>query len=171
MAHAKRIQVGLGKENRWASRPTPGSHKWKSSIAVVTALRDVLGLVGNAKEAKKVMVDGLLLVDGVVEKNHKRGLGLMDVIELPRLKKSYRVVPTKKGLEIIEIDSKDSKVKLCRVVGKRTVSGGRTQLSFHDGTTVLDEKKEFKVNDTAVLSLPDRKVKKQIGRASCRERV
>jgi ribosomal protein S4E len=26
----------------------------------------------------------------------------------------------------------------------------------------LDEKKEFKVNDTAVLSLPDRKVKKRI---------
>lgn len=162
MAHAKRIGAGYGKGARWVSRPSPGSHEWKTSMTLVTVLRDVLGYADNAVEARKIVIDGLVLVDGVIERNEKCGVGLMDLIEFPKIKKAYRVVPIKKGNELLEVDLKESKLKLCKVVGKRTTDKGAVQISFHDGTTMLDEKKEFNVNDTAVLSLPERKIKKRI---------
>lgn len=162
MTHAKGIGTGKGKNAKWAVRPSPGPHPWRKSITLVTVLRDILGHADNGREAKKIVKDGLVLVDGVVERNHKRGVGLMDVLELPKIKKAYRVIPTSKGLQLTEADSKESKIKLCKITGKRTITKGGTQLSFHDGTTLIDGKKEFNVNDTAVISLPERKIKKRV---------
>jgi len=162
MSHSKRIATGDGKTSKWISKPSPGSHPEKNSMTLVTLLRDTLKYANNSREAKKIINDGLVLVDSTIEKNHKSGVGLMDVIELPKIKKAYRIIPTKKGMQLAEIGEKDAKIKLCKVVGKQNIKNGAIQLSFHDGTTIMDEKKQFKVNDTAVITLPDRKIKKKI---------
>jgi len=49
----------------------------------------------------------------------------MDVIEIPTLSKHYRMVPGKKGLELKEIDEKESGIKPCRVIGKTKVKDGK----------------------------------------------
>jgi len=156
--HTKRIAVGYGKENKWVSTPNPGAHSRAESIPLILVVRDILGYADTSREAKKIIHDGFVSVDKKARRDHKYGVGLMDVIEIPTLSKHYRMVPGKKGLELKEIDEKESGIKPCRVIGKTKVKDGKIQLNLHDGGAVLTDKDEYKINDTVVIKLPERKL-------------
>jgi small subunit ribosomal protein S4e len=160
--HTKRIAVGYGKENKWVSTPNPGAHTRKESIPLILVVRDILGFADTSREAKKIIHDGLVSVDKKVRRDHKYGVGLMDVIEIPTISKHYRMVPGKKGLEMKEIDEKESSIKPCRVIGKTVVKGGKIQLILHDGGALLADKDDYKTNDTIVIKLPERKMSEAI---------
>jgi len=168
MTHAKSIAHGAagggkgGKGARWATVARPGAHSKKDSIPLTTLVRDVLGLAGNAREARKILSQGSVLVDGRKVCDAKAAVGLMDVVEVPKIKKTFRILPGPKGVYPLEIDSKEAKLKPCRVVGKNNVAGGKTQLALHDGGTMLSDDATVKVNDTLVLTLPERKVSQKI---------
>jgi len=156
--HTKRLAIGYGKETRWVVTPNPGAHARKDSIPLLLVVRDIVGYADTGKEAKKIIEDGLVLVDKKVRRDHKFGAGLMDVIEIPKLKKHYRVLPGEKGLTLKEIDEKESHIKPCKITGKRTVSDGKTQLSLHDGATIIADKDGYKTSDTIIVELPARKI-------------
>jgi small subunit ribosomal protein S4e len=160
--HTKRIAVGYGKENKWVTTPNPGAHTRKESIPLILVVRDILGYADTSREAKKIIHDGLVSVDKKVRRDHKYGVGLMDVIEIPAISKHYRMIPGKKGLEMKEIDEKDSGIKPCRIIGKTKIKGGKIQLIFHDGGALLVDKDEYKTNDTIVIKLPERKMSEAI---------
>jgi len=160
--HTKRIAIGYGKENKWVSTPNPGAHTRKESIPLILVVRDILGYADTSREAKKIIHDGLVSVDKKVRRDHKYGVGLMDVIEIPIISKHYRMIPGKKGLEMKEIDEKESSIKPCRVIGKTVVKGGKIQLILHDGGALLAGKDEYKTNDTIVIKLPERKMSEAI---------
>jgi len=160
--HTKRIAVGYGKENKWVATPNPGAHTRKESIPLILVVRDILGYADTSREAKKIIHDGLVSVDKKVRRDHKYGVGLMDVIEIPLISKHYRMIPGKKGLEMKEIDEKESSIKPCRVIGKTKVKGGKIQLILHDGGALLSDKDEYKTNDTIVIKLPERKMSEAI---------
>lgn len=160
--HTKRIAVGYGKENKWVATPNPGAHIRTESTPLILVVRDILGYADTSREAKKIIRDGLVSVDKKVRRDHKYGIGLMDVIEIPTLSKHFRMIPGKKGLEMKEIDEKDSGIKPCRVIGKTKVKGGKTQLALHDGGSLLTDKDEYKTNDTVVINLPERKMSEAI---------
>jgi small subunit ribosomal protein S4e len=160
--HTKRIAIGYGKENKWVSTPNPGAHTRKESIPLILVVRDILGFADTSREAKKIIHDGLVSVDKKVRRDHKYGVGLMDVIEIPTISKHYRMVPGKKGLEMKEIDEKESSIKPCRVIGKTVVKGGKIQLVLHDGGALLADKDDYKTNDTIVIKLPERKMSEAI---------
>jgi small subunit ribosomal protein S4e len=160
--HTKRIAVGYGKENKWVATPNPGAHPRNESIPLLLIVRDILGYADTSKEAKKIIHDGLVSVDKKARRDHKYSAGLMDVIEIPTLSKHYRLVPGKKGLELKEIDEKDSNIKPCRIINKTKVRGGKTQIALHDGGTILADTDEYKTNDTLVIKLPERKMSETI---------
>ncbi|MBR9689475.1 MAG: 30S ribosomal protein S4e [Candidatus Altiarchaeota archaeon] len=159
--HTKRVTSptfwGAGRKNFvWITSPAPGPHPAKMSIPLQVLIRDVLKLVRTGREARAAIHEGHVLVDGVIRKEHKFPVGLMDVISFPALKKQYRTVPYDKGLKVIEISDKDSKVKPVRVVTKQAVSGGKIQVTSHDGGNYLGV--SAKVGDT--LLIKDKKVNK-----------
>ncbi|MFH1722532.1 MAG: 30S ribosomal protein S4e, partial [Candidatus Altiarchaeota archaeon] len=78
----------------------------------------------------------------------------------PKIKKQYRVIPTPKGVRLKEIDSKQSQIKICKIKGKTKVKTGATQLNLHDGTNLIVQEDKFKVNDSLLINLPDRKIQK-----------
>ena len=154
--HTKSIAVGGVKGKKWTVTPR-GPHPKSESMPLLSVLRD-LKYADNAVEAKKIIVKGMILVDGKKVKNPVHGVGLMDSISLPTIKKNYRIMPVKHGLIPKEIHEKDTKVKLCRVIGKTLLSGNKLQLNLHDGTNILSDTK-VKVGDTVVLEVPSRKIK------------
>ena len=160
--HTKRIAIGYGKENKWVATPNPGAHAREESLPLILVVRDMLRYADTSREAKKIIHDGLVSVDKKIRRDHKYGVGLMDVVEIPLLSKHYRMVPGKKGLELKEIDEKDSGIKPCRVVGKNKVKGGKVQLVLHDGGALLADKDEYQTNDTVVMELPERKLSQAI---------
>jgi small subunit ribosomal protein S4e len=112
-----------------------------------------LHLADNAKEAKRILHDGHVTVNGRVVKNHKAQVGSFDVFTAAG--RSYRVLPNPRGKhELTEIDEEDAKRKLARIDNITVVRGGKLQYNLHDGTNVV-LKEKYSTGDSLVFSLPD----------------
>tara|TARA_Y200000002_G_scaffold138925_1_gene114536 strand:- start:1039 stop:1623 length:585 start_codon:yes stop_codon:yes gene_type:complete len=122
-------------------------------------LRDVLGVAQNRREAKKILHSKLVKVDGAIETDIGRGVGLMDVLTVGDV--SYKcVLDTNGKLRYRTIPAKEASTKICRVMGKTTIKGAKTQVHLHDGRNLLfNENPEYKTGDSLVISLPDQEVK------------
>ncbi len=145
----------------WVVKPRPGPHKKFESIPLLILIRDILKLADTGKEAKSIVKSKEILVDGKARRDQKYSVGLMDVIDIAKIKKTYRIVPTKKGLGLIEILSNEAKLKLCRINRKNLMRGGKLQLGLHDGRTLLidsKQKMEFKTGDSLLIEIPSQKI-------------
>jgi len=147
------------KERTWTIRPSPGPHPLEKSIALGIIVRDYLNLTDTQREAKTVISNGEIIVDGVVRKSNKFPCGLMDVISIPKMKKDYRILFDQRGkLELVPITSKDAAWKLCRIENKTIIKGKQIQLNLHDGQNTLIKKDEYKTGDVLKISFKDKKI-------------
>lgn len=147
---------GLGTKKETFVVTPRGPHSKANCIPLQVVLRDLLGYAKTSKEAQSILSQGKILVDGKPGKDRKFGIGLMDVLEIPDIKKIFRVEVRKSGLVLNETNV--SNKKLCKIIGKTSIKGGKTQLNFHDGRNVLVDKVPYKVGDTLEISLKDSKI-------------
>ena len=151
----KRVAVPR-KDNVWLVKPSAGPHPASEGMAILVALRDYLGVVRDSREGKKILKMGEILVDGRKVGDYKFPVGFMDVIEIPKLGKKFLVIFDNRGY--LRLEETDRDYKLCKVKRKVTVAGGKTQITLHDGRTMLVDPGLCKVGDTLKVSLKDRKV-------------
>lgn len=146
------------KDKRFVVTSRPGPHPKGRCIPSAVLLRDTLGIVKTLREAKWAIYSGRVRVDGAVRKSLHHGAGLMDVVSLEGVPSSYRLVP-KKGalLHPRPIPESEADRKLCKVTSKCTIKGGRMQLGFHDGRTVITETAAG-VGDTCVMRVPSQEI-------------
>ncbi|MHB8604262.1 MAG: 30S ribosomal protein S4e [Thermoplasmatota archaeon] len=147
------------KTSTWVPKPIPGPHAAAASLPLAVVLRDYLHLCDTAREARKLIQDGNVLVDGKPAFSLKQVAGLMDVISIPKNEAYYRVVLDKHGrIVLAEITAAAAQWKLSRIEGKTTIAGGVTQLNLHDGRNVLvKDAKAYRTGDVLKLHLPDQK--------------
>ena len=146
------------KEKRFVVTVRPGPHPKQYSIPSAVFLRDTLKIVTSLREAKASIYGGKILVDGVKRKSLHYGIGLMDVVELENVSDVYRLVPSEGILlKPIKISDSEKSKKLCKVTSKCSIKGGKTQLGFHDGRTLISEE-SVNVGDTCLLQFPDQKI-------------
>ncbi len=151
------------KSYAWFTKPTPGPHSNESSIPIRVALRDYLSVGHTAREVDHIIVGGNVLVDGEVRREPKFPIGLMDVVQLPALNSSYRVLLDKRGrLILVKIPQEEASTKLCRVIRKQTIRGKKVHLTFHDGKTASGDLNSFKPGDVAKLELPGVKISERL---------
>lgn len=147
------------KEYVWAYKPRPGPHRASVAVPIAMALRDMLRVAGNAREAERLVFSRSVLVDGRIVTDPKFPVGLMDVLTLGSTKQSFRMLLDGRGkLTLLPIESSEAAWKLCRVRGKGTVRGGKFQVRLHDGRTILLAKSEYATGTTLKLALPMQKV-------------
>lgn len=130
-------------------------------MPLLLVVRDMLKLADNAREAKRIVHEGEVLVNGKVRRDQKFGVGIFDTIAIPRLKSYYMVILDKKGnLSLVGIDEEAASKKLCRVENKRMVKGGRIQLNLHDGRNLLPGEfgKEIRTHDSLLISVPGNEI-------------
>jgi small subunit ribosomal protein S4e len=147
------------REAKFVVCPNPGPHPKKKCIPLAVLVRDILGLVDNYKEAKVMIKQRKILVDGKARKAENYGVGLMDPVIIGD--RTYRVVPSKFGLKIIEIPSKESGLKLVKIANRGSY-GKKLQLQLHDGRTMLTTDKKLEVGDSLLISVPDNKIQKHL---------
>ncbi|MGQ9719638.1 MAG: 30S ribosomal protein S4e [Nitrososphaerales archaeon] len=141
----------------------PGPHPKEESYPVALLIRDILGLVKTYREAKTVIHEGKIIVDGIPRKKPDFSVGLMDVVEIPSIGKIFRLVPILGNpLYPIAIDGSEKSLKLCKVMVKKTVDGGRTQYGFHDGRSIVGDGMELNLDDTCLMETPSQKVIKSV---------
>ena len=155
----------------WATRTRPGPHPRENSLPLVMALREILGYAKTSREAIHIINTGRVKVDGTVRKDHRFALGLMDVLQIEGTAQNFRILPKPNtGLTPTPIEQKESGFKLCKIVGKKTVSGGKTQLNFHDGRNLILQARDprqktgedYTVGAAIQLALPGQKIIGQV---------
>ncbi len=147
---------------RWAIKPSPGPHSADRSMPLAAVIRDVLGYAKTLKEARFIIGQGQVKVDGVVRRDYKYPVGLMDVVEIVPTGEAYRVVPDNvKFLKLIKIDKSEAKLKICRIENKTAVKGGLIQLNLHDGRNYVvnqDEASKYETLGSVLIDLEEGKI-------------
>lgn len=159
--HLKRIAAPTAspvarKTHVWLQKPNAGPHGKKNSLALGTLLVEQLHLCETQRLAKKLVTQSKILVDGRKVSSVKFPLGLMDILSVPALQKHYLVLAKSGRLIAVPITEQQAQTKLCRVMDKTVLSGGRIQLHLHDGRNlmIVREEDRFKTGDTIKLAVP-----------------
>ncbi|UAL07531.1 MAG: 30S ribosomal protein S4e [Candidatus Methanogranum gryphiswaldense] len=143
----------------WATKQSPGAHSVESSMPAVLILRDMIGVCDTAREAKRIIGNRELIVDGKAVKNPKAPVGVMDTIVIPKMGLAFRMLLSEKGKFIlVPISADEAKVKLCRIEDKTTVKDGKFQINLSGGRNIILDKNDYKVGDTLKIEVPDQKV-------------
>ena len=163
--HLKRVTSpkswGLPRRERvFITRPKPSGHPLDMGLPLGVVIRDLLKLASTMSEVKKILNNKEVLIDGKRRRDHRFLVGLFDVVSLPSLQKHYRMLLDLRGcLTLLETSPTEAGMKLCRVVGKTVLPGGKIQYHLHDGKNVFLET-AASVGDSLSLSIPAQKAQK-----------
>ena len=162
--HTKRIAMPVAnpaarKLKKWMKTTSAGAHAKEHSAPLVSVLRDLLKVTENEREAKLVLNASEVKIDGRVVNDKGFAVGLMDVIEIPKLKLAKTLIFINSKLKTANATSGE---KLCKITGKKLISGGKTQLNLHDGRNITVAKTTLKTGDTLKISVPAQKVIEEI---------
>jgi small subunit ribosomal protein S4e len=157
------------KHGKFFIKSSPGPHPSRICLPLLHIVRDLLGIVDDHREAKKLIGLGYFKVDGRVVRDKGFPLGLMDVLSIEKMDKHYRILPDSHyGLILHEITEKESTYKLCRINNKTNIKGGHIQLNLHDGRNILIRVNDprspkedlYKRMDVLKISVPEQEIMK-----------
>lgn len=147
------------KTDQWITKPLPGPHPRDRSMPVLTVIRDLLKACDTAGEARRIIGNRDIIVDGRIVREHKFPVGLMDVVSIPKLDQNYRMLLDRKGkFRLVHIGEGEERWKLCRIENKTTVKGGRTQLNLHDGRNIIVKENKYRTGDVLKVEVPSQKI-------------
>ncbi|MHA1265196.1 MAG: 30S ribosomal protein S4e [Candidatus Helarchaeota archaeon] len=155
------------KERKFTIKPSPGPHAKFNCIPLLIIVRDILHFAENAREAKRILHEGNIKIDGIIRKDLKFPVGLMDVLEIPKMERYYRIIPApQRGLIPHPIEEDENQFKLCRIEDKTVVKHGHIQLHLHDGRNILiqladpttAEEDVYKTKDVLKIALPSQEI-------------
>ncbi len=151
------------KTSHWVTKPRPGPHANDESMPLMAVVRDMMKICDNSREARFIIGDRGVLVDGKIVTDYKFPVGLMDVVTVKKSNQSYRMLMDYKGrLQLVAVEPNEAAWKLARVDGKTTVRGGKVQLTLHDGRNILLPKDQYKTGDVLKIDVPSQKIVKAI---------
>ena len=162
--HLKRLAIPATwpierKKTKWITRPL-SPHPMEFCLPLNIILRDILKITRNTKETKKLLVNSEILVDNRRIRDYRYGVGLFDRLFFKEIDECYTIIITKKKkLKVVKIDEKF--VKPLKIKRKVKIKGGKIQLTFHDGRTLIADN-EYKVNDSVLFDLENKKIVKHL---------
>jgi len=143
------------KISKWIVKPSPGPHN-RNAIPLLVVIRDFLNLADTAREARRIISSGEVLVDGIVRRDYKFPIGLFDVVSIPKIEKNYRIIFDEKG-RFVPREVDDYNMKLYKIINKTIVRGGKVQLNLFDGTNILSTN-DYKTKDSLLLRIPEKEI-------------
>ena len=142
------------KTNKFITKTAAGPHN-ANAMPVAVWLRDHMGFALSMKEVKQILGQRDVIINGRPCRDPRMGIGIFDIISMPKIGKHYRILRDKKGRhKTIEIDDESAKTRLAKIRGKTTVPGGKVQLNLRYGGNVLADNR-YKPGDSVVLSLAE----------------
>ncbi len=143
----------------WVTKQSAGAHSIEDSMSAVTVLRDMVGACDTAREAKRIIGNREMFVDGKAVKNPKAPVGFMDVITIPKMNLAYRMLLTDKGkLTLVPIDEAEAAWELCKIENKTVVKGGKIQLNLSGGRNIVLDKNDYKCGDSLKVAFDGQQV-------------
>ena len=136
------------------------SHNKAHAISLVIALRDVLKVVKNKKELKRMLNDKKIQINHKEIRETNYPLSLFDIITFTESKKNYKTILSKdKKLRFEEISGKESETKVFKILDKKIIPGNLVQFNLMHGKNITSKEKA-NVGDSMIISLKDNKIEK-----------
>ncbi len=140
------------KEATYLLKPNPGRYTLVSSVALLSLVRDKFRIASNASEARKMIRQGKVEVNGVGVTEPRYPVGFGDAVRLVDSGESYEIGIAKHGdMKIEKLEGKQVKHRMLKVTGKYLAGGNSAMLRLYDGSVVRNEKGAG-VNDTVLIS-------------------
>lgn len=159
--HQKRLSVPKSwpverKTATYTVKAGAGPHG-EAGVPLLILLRDVLGYVESAKEARYAVNEGNVLINGIAITDVRRPVGMFDILGFLEREEFYRVFPDEGGrLALTPIPAAAADGKLGKIVDKRNTPGGGMQLSLHDGQNLrVDGEDPYAPGDSIVIGFSD----------------
>lgn len=150
---------------KFVPKISAGAHSKEFGMPITVLLRDVLGVAKTAKEAKYIVNSQIMKIDGKVRNRERLPVGHMDIVEFEGTDMRYRVqIHSSNKLIAKPITKREAAFKIARVIGKRNLRGGLTQISLHDGRNILLENTDkqlakIKVHHSLKVNVPSQEIK------------
>lgn len=140
------------KTNKFITKTAPGPHN-ANAMPIAVWLRDHMQYARNMKEVKQILGQKDVIINGKPCRDPKMGIGIFDIIAMPKINKYYRILRDRKGRHVsVEIDAEAAKSRLCKVRNKTVIPGGKVQLNLRYGANIIADN-TYKSNDSVVISL------------------
>lgn len=150
------IKLPLAKKgSKYLVRPASNLH---NSVPVLIAVRDMLNLASNLREAKHMIHNKQLKINGRLVRDFKESINLFNVFEADK-PYTLTVLPTNK----FTLSPSNSNTRLTKIISRKLVSKNKLQINLHDGTNLIG-KENMKVGDSLVIDFSN-KVKDHISLA------
>jgi small subunit ribosomal protein S4e len=147
------------KESVFITKQSAGAHPVEDSMAAVTVLRDMIEACDTAREAKRIIGNREMFVNGKAVKNPKAPVGFMDAVSIPKMDLYYRMFITDKGkLTLVPISKDEAEWGLYKIQDKTVVKDGKFQLNLSGGRNILLDKNDYKCGDSLKVSYADNKI-------------
>ncbi len=141
----------LRKTVTFITRPKPKGQPIAFTIPVVVAMRDMLGVVQTANQARKVLRATDIKVNGTLVRDVDSAVGFMDILEIGGHK--HRLTLNANNLLTLVPVRKGEEFTVEKVIGITSLKGGKTQLNCASGRNVFVEKGQYKPGDSVQISL------------------
>ncbi len=133
-------------------------HSLAHSLSLLVIIRDILKLGKNAKEAKAIIKSGEIEINNKKIIDEKFGPGLLDIVHIKKIKKSYILTITEGGkLALKEISN--PKFKVSKVIGKRIINKKQVQINLMDGRNFI-VKEKINTDDSVLIDLEKKTILK-----------
>ena len=167
MSHLKRLKAPREwpfyqrKGKKFIVRPLPGQHKLNSSITMNLILTEMLSYAKTSRECKKILNKGSVLVNGKTIKNHRFGVGLMDIISIKDTNEHFIILYDKhQKFSLFPIKKNEADDLVVRIANKTILKNKKVQLNLSNGYNLLVEKDVYKTGDSFILN--KNKIKKHL---------
>lgn len=145
------------KTTKWVIRPDAGAHPFEQSLPIALLLKQ-LKLAQTSREVKKILDEKVVNVDGTVVTEPHYGTGFMDTIHIKPIVNLRCTLDEKGRLKFIDIPEAEMNKKICKIVGKRVLKGGKIQINLSTGRNILAEKNTYAVGDSLLIEVPSQKI-------------
>lgn len=160
MAHLKRNEIG----KFWAI-PRKGtkylalaSHNVKDSIPLVIVMRNLLKLVKNKKELKRMLNEKSILINHREIRETNYPVSIFDIITIPSTKQNFKAtISGSRKMIFEEVSNKEAETKVYKVLNKKLLSTKTIQLNLTQGKNIISNEKT-NTGDSIVLNLKDNKI-------------
>jgi small subunit ribosomal protein S4e len=143
----------------FAPRPSCGPHKLRESLPIILFIRNRLKYALTYDEAKKIVKQRLIKVDGKVRTDLTFPAGFMDVITIDKTNEFFRLIYDVKGRYVTHrITKEEAAYKLCKVTRQWTGPKGIPYIATHDGRTIRYPDPLVKVNDAVQVDVQTGKI-------------
>ncbi len=124
-----------------------------TAVPVLIAVRDMLKIARTAAEVKHLIHNKLLKINGKLVRDMHESIKLFNLFEAD---KNYLLTLSSTGRFIF----KETKLheRLCKVVNRRLIEQGKTQLNLHDGSNLIT-KGDIAIGDSVYLDFAGKMVK------------